>query len=171
MNLNLRKWAVVMAAAAMLVAGMVVAGCSSNKTKSDAPAASSEAEPPAAAPSGEAGREMSPVMVMPAGTISEIWTQIGEEQGKLSAAIQNGQLKDVHHLAFGVRDLVVALADKAKTTAPASAVKLDGMVEQVKASASQLDELGDAGNVSGTQAEYTKLVTVLGAIKAVTGAK
>ncbi len=171
MNMNLRKWAVVGAVAAILLAAMALAGCSSNKGTSETPAAASQSAPSAEAPSAEAGHEMTPGMMMPASTIPEIWTQIGEEQGKLSAAIQNGQLKDVHHLAFGVRDLVIALADKAKTAVPASAMKLDGMVAQVKASADQLDELGDAGNLSGTQAEYAKLETVLGALKAVTGTK
>ena len=170
MNVNLRKWAVVVAAATS-VAVVVVAGCSSKKSQSSAPAASSQAAPQAAAPSGEAEHGESAEAVTPAGTIGEIWTQIGDEQSKLSTAIQNGQLKDVHHLAFAIRDLVIALADKAKAASPASAAKLDGMVEQVKASATKLDELGDAGNLSGTQAEYAKLETVLGAIKVVAGAK
>lgn len=170
MNMNLKKWTVV-AAAAMVLAAMAVAGCSSNKGSSDAPAASSQPAPSASAPSGTAEHEMPADMVMPAGTIPEIWTQIAGEQAKLTAAIQNGQLKDVHHLAFAIRDLVVALADKAKAASPASAAKLDGMVAQVRASATKLDELGDAGNVSGTQTEYAKLETVLGAIKAVAGGK
>lgn len=164
MNVNLQKWVVV-----VTVMAMAVAGCSSKKGASETPAASSQ--PPAEAPSGEAGHELTPGMMVPAGTIPEIWTQIGEAQGKLSAAIQNGQLKDVHHLAFGVRDLVIALADKAKAAVPANAAKLDGMVAQVRASADQLDELGDAGNLGGTQAEYAKLETMLGALKAVTGSK
>ena len=166
MNVNLQKWVVVVTVMAM---AMAVAGCSSKKGASETPAASSQ--PPAEAPSGEAGHELTPGMMVPAGTIPEIWTQIGEAQGKLSAAIQNGQLKDVHHLAFGVRDLVIALADKAKAAVPANAAKLDGMVAQVRASADQLDELGDAGNLGGTQAEYAKLETMLGALKAVTGSK
>ena len=171
MNLNLPKWTVVLASAAIVVVAVVAAGCSSNKGSSDTPAASSQPAPSAAAPSGAPEHEMAADMVMPAGTIPEIWTQIAGEQTKLTAAIQKGQLKDVHHLAFGIRDLVVALADKAKAASPASASKLDGMVAQVKASASKLDELGDAGNLSGTQTEYAKLQTVLDAIKTVTGGK
>ena len=171
MNLNLRKWAVVLASATIVVLAVVATGCSSKKGSSEAPAASSQPAPPATAPSGAAEHEMAADMVMPAGSIAEIWTQIAGEQTKLTATIQNGQLKDVHLLAFGIRDLVIALADKAKAASPASAGKLNGMVEQVKASATKLDELGDAGNLSGTQTEYAKLETVLGAIKAVTGSK
>lgn len=169
-NVNMRKWAVVVAASTAVVV-VVLAGCSSNKSQSEAPAAASQATPQAAAPSSEAEHTMSPDMVMPAGTIAEIWTQIGGEQSKLSAAIQNGQLKDVHHLAFGIRDLVVALAEKAKLASPAGATRLDGLVELVKASATQLDELGDAGNLTGTQAEYGKLEALLLTIKSVPGAK
>ena len=145
---------------------LVLAGCSSNKSQSQEPAPSSQAAPEAAAPSGEAAET-----VKPAETAGGIWDQIGDEQHKLTEAIQNGQLKDVHHLAFGIRDLVVALADKANAASPAGAAKLNGMVEQVKASATKLDELGDSGNLSGTQAEYAKLETVLGAIKSATGGK
>ena len=45
------------------------------------------------------------------------------------------------------------------------------MVQQVKASATSLDELGDAGDLSGTQAEFAKLQTVLDAMKSLTGGK
>ena len=157
-----QRWGLLAAVIAVLVLG----GCSSKKSESEAPAASSQA-----APSAEAEHSESAEAVTPAGTVGEIWTQIGDEQSKLSAAIQNGQLKDVHHLAFGIRDLVVALADKATAASPALAPQLKGMVEQVKASATKLDELGDAGNLSGTQTEYAKLETILGAVKRIASGK
>jgi hypothetical protein len=167
MNSFTRRWSLL----AAVVGILVLAGCSSNKSQSEAPAASSQAAPQAAATSGENEHGGSAEAVTPAGTVGEIWTQIGDEQSKLSAAIQDGQLKDVHHLAFGVRDLVVALADKATAASPASAFRLNGMVEQVKASATKLDELGDAGNLSGTQAEFAKLEAVLSSIKSITAGK
>ena len=163
MKINTRWWIL----ATLVVAALAVVGCSQKKT-------ASETTPPAekAAPNGEmAEHEMAEndeAPTTPAGSVPEIWTQITEEQGELSAAIENGQLKDVHHLAFGVRDLVVALADKASAANPASAPQLKGLVEQVTASASKLDELGDAGNLSGTQAEYANLVNILGALKTAT---
>ncbi len=171
MSANLKKWSIVAATASMVLLVVAVVGCSSNKGSSDSPAASSQPAPATPAPSGTAEHEISPDAMVPAGSIPEIWTQIAGEQTKLTAAIQNGQLKDVHHLAFGIRDLVVALADKAKAASPASAAKLDGMVAQVKESATKLDELGDAGNLSGTQTESAKLGAVLNAIKAVAGAR
>ena len=162
-----RRWTLI----AAVIGVVLIAGCSSNKSQSEAPAASSQAAPQAAAAGGENDHAESVETVTPAATVTEIWAQIEGEQGKLSAAIQNGQLKDVHHLAFGIRDLVVALADKSRAAAPASGDKLKGMVEQVKASATKLDELGDAGNLSGTQAEYAKLNATLDAIQAVAGGK
>ena len=104
--------------------------------------------------------------ITPAGTVGAIWAQITAEQGELSTAIQNGQLKDVHHHAFGIRDLVVALSEKASASSPEAAPKLKGLVDEVKASAVKLDAMGDAGNLSGTQAEFAKLNTTLDAIKA-----
>ena len=167
MNRYTLRWSLLAASVGILV----LIGCSSKKSESYAPAASSQAAPQATVPSAEAERGESKETVTPAGTVGEIWTQVADEQGKLTAAIQNGQLKDVHHLAFGIRDLVVALVDKANAASPAGASKLKPMVEQVKGSADKLDELGDAGNLSGTQAEYTKLVSVLGQIKSLTGGK
>ena len=167
MHLHRLRWTLV----AAVIGVVLLAGCSSKEGKNEAPGESSKEAPEAAAPGGGGEHGESAAAVTPAGTVAGIWTQIEGEQGKLTAAIQNGQLKDVHHLAFGIRDLVAALADKASAASPASAAKLKGLVGQVKASASKLDELGDAGNLSGTQAEYAKLNTILDAIKTVAGAE
>ena len=167
MNRHTRQWGLFVAA----IGVFVVAGCSSKQSTSETPAASSQAAPQTAAPSGTAEHGESAVAVTPAGTVGEIWTQIADEQSKLTAAIQNGQLSDVHHLAFGIRDYVVALADKAKAASPSAGAQLDPLVEQVKASATKLDALGDAGNLSGTQAEFAKLNSILTAIKGVAGGK
>lgn len=165
MRTSTHRWTLAVA----LIAGIAAFGCSQKKDEVATPVA--QQTPAPAAPSGTAGHEESGPTVTPAGTVPEIWAQIQVEQGKLSTAIQNAQLKDVHHLAFGIRDLVVALADKAGASTPAVAPKLKGLVEQVKASASKLDELGDAGNLSGTQAEYAKLEGILKTIKTVTGSQ
>ena len=156
--------------AAVVVGVIVLAGCSSNQSKTEAPAAS-QATTQAPAPSGETEHGEHAEAITPAGTVAGIWAQIEGEQTKLSTVIQNGQLKDVHHLAFGIRDLVLALAGKASAASPASAAKLNSMVEQVRASATKLDALGDAGNLGGTQAEYVKLTAILNAIKSVAGGK
>ena len=162
-----RWWLLVLVSIATIAAF----GCSQKKDEAAAPALAQQTPTPAA-PSGEAAeKEESGPTVTPAGTVAEIWTQIADEQGKLSAAIRNGELKDVHHLAFGIRDLTVAIADKTGAASPTMAPKLKGLVEQVKASATNLDELGDAGNLSGTQAEAAKLEGILQTIKTVTATK
>lgn len=146
-------------------AALAVMGCGGQKAQEEAPPAAQQAAPP----SGETvGHGAAGTTATPAGSVHEIWKQIAEEQAKLSATIQNGQLKNVHHLAFGIRDLVVAFADKASTSYPAVAPELKNLVEQVKASAGKLDELGDAGNLGGTQAEFVKFEKLLATIKSVT---
>lgn len=148
-------------------APLAVMGCGGQKAQEETPPAAQQAAPL----SGEAaGHEAAGAPVTPAGSVQEIWTQIAEEQAKLSAAIESGQLKDVHHLAFGIRDLVVAFADKAGASYPAVAPELKNLVEQVKTSANNLDELGDAGNLGGTQAEFAKFEKILATIKSVADA-
>lgn len=156
-----------------VLAAFVLAGCSSNKTTTEESGKSSEVVPGSAVPAGggdHAETGESGAAVTPANSVEGIWAQIQSERAKLASTIQNGQLKDVHHLAFGIRDLVVALAEKANAASPAGATHLNGMVNQVKESANKLDELGDAGNLSGTQAEFAKLETLLGAIQSASGA-
>jgi hypothetical protein len=165
MNLFTRKWGLL----AAVVGVLVLVGCSSNKSQSEAQEEASEKSAKTVAPRGADASDGTSGAVTPAGTVAEIWTQIANEQGKLSAVIQNGELEDVHHLAYGIRDLVVALADKANAAAPASAPRLNGMVEQLKTSAAALDELGDAGDRSGARTEYAKFSAILDAIRSVAG--
>ncbi len=164
MKIQIRWWTLVVAA----IAALVVVGCSQKKRESASSPEVQQAAPQAAANGEVKEQGESGPTVTPAGPVQEIWTQIAEEQVKLSATIENGQLKDVHHLAFAIRDLVVALADKVGASSPAAAQKLKDLVEQVGASASKLDELGDAGNLSGAQAELAKLDTILKGIKTAT---
>ena len=147
------------------ITALAVMGCGGQKAQEETQPAAQQAAPPSGEP---AGHDAAGAPVTPAGSQHEIWTQIAEERAKLSAAIESGQLKDVHHLAFGIRDLVVAFADKASASYPAVAPELKNLVEQVKTSAGKLDELGDAGNLGGTQAEFVKFEKLLATIKSVT---
>ena len=171
MKTEVRGW--VLAVAVAVAGALWLVGCGGKQSESAAPpAASQQPTTQPAAPAGEAAEsEESGEKIAPAGTVKEIWGQIAQEQDKLAATIQNGQLKDVHHLAFGIRDLVVALADKAGAEMQATAPKLKPLVDQVRASAGKLDELGDAGDVSGTQAEFSHLSEILNVLKGTTVAK
>jgi hypothetical protein len=160
MRINVRWWIL----AALVIAAFAVIGCS-KKTNTAGTTATTQK----AAPSGEMAEhgatehEETGATITPAGSVPEIWTQIADEKAELSKAIENGQLADVHHIAFGIRDLVAALADKAGTSNPALAPKLKDMAAQVATSASKLDELGDApvelearvSRVPGDEAEST----------------
>jgi hypothetical protein len=141
-------------------------GCSQKKSASETPPVAEQPPSQAPAPGGHAQSETTATA---AGSVQEAWTQIAAEQGKLSAAIQDGQLKAVHRLAFRIRDLVVALADKAGASSPPPAPKLAGQVEQFKASAADLAQLGDAGDLKGAQTEFAKLSAILDAIKSTVG--
>ena len=169
MKTQMRWWVLAVA----LVGTLWLVGCGQKQSDSSAPPAASQ-QPTAqqSAPAGgSAEHGESGEKVTPAGTAQEIWGQIVVELDKLSAAIQNGELKNVHHLAFATRDLAAALAEKATASSPALGPKLQPMVEQVKASASKLDELGDAGNLSGTQAEFARFSSMLDGIRTVTAIK
>jgi hypothetical protein len=98
-------------------------------------------------------------------TVEGIWGNIVAEQEKLSTVIQSGQLKDVHHRADRMRDLVVALVDKAAVASPETAPRLKGLGEQVKASTEDLGEMGDAGDLKGAETEAAKLNAILAAVK------
>ncbi len=157
------------------------AGC--NKSQSPPKTGSgSEANPPPAAadhhtePASGAGHAESAhghgtsgETIVPAEASREIWTQIANEQGKLEAAIQSGQLADVHHLAFGIRDLALALAEKTSGLASADGAKLQEVIQQIKQSATKLDAYGDSGNLSGVKQEYARFQQELEALKSLTG--
>lgn len=165
MKNSARWWMVAVATAGVLAAS----GCSQKQNEAAAPPAGGQTEAAAPANTEATEQEGGGSTVTPAGTVPAMWLQVDAEQQKLAAAIENGQLKDVHRFAFGIRDLIVPLADMAGAETPAVAQKLAALVEQVKASASKLDELGDAGNLSGTQVEYTKFDSVIKTMKTATG--
>ena len=142
----------------------LMVGCSSSKTTTTTVTERAETSSEAA-PQAEAE-----AVLVPANTVSGIWTQVEGEQGRLATAIQNGQLSDVHVMAFGIRDLVAKMVDMANVASPAGAAKLNGMLGEIKASAAKLDEFGDAGDLSATKAEFTKFEATLSAIKTAMGA-
>ncbi len=140
-------------------------GCSSSKTTTTT---STERTETSSEPAPQAEAE---VALVPANTVSGIWAQVEGEQGKLATAIKTGQLSDVHVMAFGIRDLVAKMADMANAESPAGATKLNGMLDEIKASAAKLDEFGDSGNLGATQAEFAKFEATLSAMKTAMGTR
>lgn len=155
----------------LLIAALAAAGCG-KKAPEETTQAPAEVTPAVQAPSagqesghGDHGAPVPPVT--PAATADAAWDQIAAGQKKLEAAIQNGQLADVHHLAFSIRDLVEALAAKTTGLSAADVAALKQAVAAVRTSAGKLDQFGDSGNLGGTEKEYAQMVTLLGQVKAI----
>ena len=157
-----RWWTVAVAS----VAALVLYGCSKEK-KDATPLVREQTESPAPSDTNSSGGPA----VAPAETVAEMWPRIETEQNRLAAAIEGGRLKDVGRLAFGIRDMVVVLADRALVETPDIAQRLPPMLELVRESAGRLDELGAAGDLRETQREFAKLTSILAGMKAATTAR
>jgi hypothetical protein len=108
----------------------------------------------AATPAAKAGDQL------PA-TAEGIWQAIDQKTAELDKTIQSGALKDVHHLAYAVRDLVAALPEKSKSLPADKQAKVKSGVKFVATLADRLDASGDANNRADAQAHYEKLMKIL----------
>ena len=108
-------------------------------------------ETPPASPAKDPHAGHNHVAEKPAVKSLDTRTQIAQEQSKLEAAIKAGELAKVQPLAFGIRDLAVALA--AKTTGP-KAAESKKLVDGIKVSADKLGEYGKKGDAQGVTKEY-----------------
>ena len=158
------------------------AGCSKNqpqKQESANPPRDSGSEPPAAVEPrvgaetesreaeepGETGAS-----IVPGATASEIWKQIAAAQAQLEAAIRTGELGRVEGLAFGIRDLAMALGAKTTGLEAKDMETLQDVVVRLRVSASELAEEGEEGAASGVREEYAQFKELLEALKPLTGA-
>lgn len=152
--------------ASLAVIGMLGA-CTASKTPdpaSDAAAlrAAKPADSPASNAPAAAEEEAAPTAV-PA-TADGVWQAIDQQSADLKTTIQSGVLKEVHHKAFAIRDLVAALPAHASMLPAESQAKLQGEVKFVSTLADRLDAAGDANDKAGAQDNYDKLVAVLNGI-------
>jgi len=150
---------------AALAVSCVLACCSSNKPpESPSVPASPHADKPAAAVASEASqREESAEAPTPIpATAGDIWKAIDKQSADLQAIIQNGALKEVHHKAYAIRDLVAALPAHATGVSSDAQARLQQDVKFVATLAERLDAAGDAGDKADAEANYRKLVAVLG---------
>jgi len=148
----------------------IAAGCGRKETSNTTtPPSSATNEPTSMAPppSAEHATEQGE-QVSTEGSAKDIMARVDHEESELGQVISNAQLKVVHQKAFAIRDLVAAAADKA-TLSETGKAQLNTHVEKVKTLASQLDEAGDAGNLSKTKAEYADLRAELQAIRQLLG--
>ncbi len=124
-----------------------------------APSASTDA--PAAAPAPMEGSAVAEAPMVIPDTADGIWTAIDAHSAELKATIASGNLTEVHHHAFAIRDLVAALPAHSPTLGTEDQAKLQGEIKFVTTLAGRLDETGDASDKAGTQANYDQLVSVL----------
>jgi len=97
---------------------------------------------------------------------AETWAEILMDRKALAQAVKEGNLAEVHDLAFSIRDGVVTLPYKSGALAPAKKAALTAQVEKVAAIADDLDRVADAGMLPQTKAEHAKLLKALAAIEA-----
>jgi hypothetical protein len=98
-------------------------------------------------------------------TPAAIWKEVVKHAAQLDKSIQAKKLKVVHEHAFAVRDYVKMLPAKSTMLSAANKTKLTKGVGTVTSLASDLDEAGDNGKQSETEALNKKMHTVLNAIK------
>ncbi len=85
---------------------------------------------------------------------AETWHEIDRQLELLEATITNGQLADVHRLAFAIRDLAKELPDNSKDLPDAKLQLLRGYVQRIEEHAQNLDTYGDGGNQDKTSVEF-----------------
>lgn len=107
----------------------------------------------------------SPMRKVPV-TAAGIWQLVDQETAELDRLIQRGQLDQVHHHAFAIRDLVTNLPMHAQARTPAQLARINSNVKFVTTLAERLDATGDAKDKAGTQANLAKLKQVLANLRA-----
>ncbi len=95
------------------------------------------------------------------GNVSDILKEIKEHEEHLQMLIQNGQLDQVHEVAFMIRDLSKALQEKAQGFSSADTDKIKLTVDEISKAADQLDEAGDAGDKAKTEEHFVHLQQLL----------
>ena len=109
--------------------------------------------------------EVAEKTVIPA-TIEGVWQAIDAKSAELKKTIDSGALKEVHHHAFAIRDLVAALPSKSSALSAENLAKVKTGVKFVATLAERLDAAGDAKDAAGTQQNFEKLKTVLASLRA-----
>jgi hypothetical protein len=156
-----RRWAYALLVALGIGIAASIAGCAKDERKEAIPTSASDSAERA---HGEAGIGTS---VAPGATVGDIRRQIEERQLALETSINEGRLSEVHDAAFAIRDLAVAAGERAGTGHGDPAAR-GRAIEDLRAIAGRLDEYGDAGNLSGTEAEFKKLNAALADLWAAT---
>jgi Cu/Ag efflux pump CusA len=99
-------------------------------------------------------------------TPAAIWQLIDKETDETTKAIQTGALKDLHHHAFTIRDLVAALPEHSGSLPADKVTKIKADGKFVATLAQRLDAAGDSNNKAASVSNFDKLKEVLKSIRA-----
>lgn len=89
------------------------------------------------------------------------WRAIDGKLDELRAIIAHGDLKQVHHVAFAIRDLVAALPAQGRALPADDQARLSNGAKFVATLADRLDASGDGNDRVGAQANLEKLEVIL----------
>ena len=99
-------------------------------------------------------------------TPAAIWQLIDQEAEETTKAIQSGALKDLHHHAYTIRDLVAALPDHSGSLPADKVTKVKADAKFVATLAQRLDAAGDSNNKAASISNFDKLKDMLKTIRA-----
>ena len=99
-------------------------------------------------------------------TAPAIWQAIDQQTAALGRAIQTGAFNEVHHRAYAIRDLVMALPARSNMLPADKLAQVKANLPFVATLAQRLDATGDAKDRAGTESNFRKLQQILAAIRA-----
>lgn len=95
-----------------------------------------------------------------------IWQMVDKETDEITKMIQTGDIKELHHHAFAIRDLVTALPSHSKSLQPDILAKVESGGKSVAILAKRLDAAGDTNDKGAAESSFEKLKTNLQVIRA-----
>jgi hypothetical protein len=98
-------------------------------------------------------------------TPAGIWQLIDKETDETTKAIQSGALKELHHHAYTIRDLVAALPEHSGSLPADKVTKVKADSKFVATLAQRLDAAGDSNNKAASISNFDKLKDVLKSIR------
>lgn len=94
---------------------------------------------------------------------------VADKLAQLDKVIASGELAAVHGIAFEIRDLLLALPEKAEGVSEENSKALAKSLSKIKQQAGLLDKFGDAGDGAQTKAVLGKFKSEIESIKKLVG--
>lgn len=94
-------------------------------------------------------------------TVAEIHQAVDKEMSEMDKMIESGSIKDLHHHAFAVRDLIAALPDKSVSLSQDKLTAVKSSGKFVATLAERLDAAGDGNDKAAAAENFNKLTGVV----------